>query len=111
MATYETRLRETARFEAIDAGGRSCTIVEHRASLHRVSLRARPFEPIDGGHRYSLIDGRELLRRATACFETVDGALRLFAIEPPDNDSADVRIGMSCSVRPSPAKDAKRQSE
>jgi len=105
MATYETRLRETRRFEAIDAEGRPQTVVEHCASLHRVSLRTKPFEPVDGGRRYSLADGRELVRKGSG-LETVDGKVRLFDPDLPD-DTADAPIGATPAAGHAPVRGVK----
>ena len=86
MATYESVLQETGRFEVVDARERSHTVIESTECLVRVSVSKR-YPTIKGAVSYRLLDGTPLRRSKRGFFDTMDGMKRFFvvnAVETPE---------------------------
>jgi hypothetical protein len=77
MATYEKVIRETARFDVVDATDRKSTVIEYTTLFLRVSLH-RQYGPKLGGIGYQLPDGRAVHRTHGGHFDTSDGLCRFF---------------------------------
>jgi hypothetical protein len=87
MATYESVLRETGRFEVVDARERPHTIVESTECLYRVSISKR-YPPVRGAVSYRLLDGTPVRRSRRGFFDTLDGLKRFFlvhAVQTPES--------------------------
>lgn len=80
MATYESILQETARFEVVDALERPNTVLEYTECLHRVSVSKR-YPTIKGAISYRLLDGTPLRQSKRGFFDTLDGMQRFFVVQ------------------------------
>lgn len=80
MATYESILQETGRFEVVDARERSGTVLEYTECLYRVSISKR-YPVIRGAVSYRLQDGTPLRRSKKGFFDTLDGMHRFFVVQ------------------------------
>ncbi|UKI09601.1 hypothetical protein [Variovorax paradoxus] len=86
MATYESVLQETGRFDVVDARERSYTVIESTECLHRVSV-SKCYPVIKGAVSYRLLDGTPVRRSRRGFFDTMDGMNRFFvvhAVETPE---------------------------
>jgi hypothetical protein len=79
MATYEKVIRETARFQVVDADDRQSTVVEYTTFYLRVSLH-KAYGPKVAGVSYQLLDGRVVNRMQAGHFDTGNGLHRFFTL-------------------------------
>ncbi|CAA2101821.1 hypothetical protein [Variovorax paradoxus] len=79
MATYESVLQETGRFDVVDARERAHTVIESTECLYRVSISKR-YPPIRGAVSYRLQDGTPVRRSHRGFFDTLDGLKRFFLV-------------------------------
>jgi hypothetical protein len=87
MATYESVLHVTGRFEVVDAHERPDTVLEYTECLHRVSVSKR-YPVLRGEVTYRLQDGTPLRRSSKGYFDTLDGVCRLFTVEAVEKSDA-----------------------
>lgn len=80
MATYEKVIRETARFDVVDANDCQGTVVEYTTFFLRISLH-KQYSPMLGSVTYQLLDGRPVHRTHGGHFDTSNGLCRFFALE------------------------------
>jgi hypothetical protein len=80
MATYEKVIRETGRFNVVDADDREGKVVEYTTYFLRVSLH-KAYSPKVAGVAYRLLDGRPVNRTRAGHFDTGNGLCRFFAVE------------------------------
>lgn len=80
MATYEKVIRETARFDVVDANDCQGTVVEYTTFFLRISLH-KQYSPMVGSVIYQLLDGRPVHRTHGGHFDTSNGLCRFFALE------------------------------
>lgn len=88
MATYESVLHVTGRFEVVDAHDRSDVVIEYTECLYRVSVSKR--YPVERGPTsYQLSDGTPLRRSDKGYFfDTLDGVRRLFMVDAVEKSKA-----------------------
>ena len=78
MATYEKVIRETARFDVVDANDCEGTVVEYTTFFLRVSLH-KQYMPMVVSVNCQLLDGRFVHRTHGGHFDTSNGLCRFFA--------------------------------
>jgi hypothetical protein len=87
MATYESVLQETGRFDVVDARERAHTVIESTECLYRISV-SRHYSPVRGAVSYRLLDGTPLRRAKQGFFDTLDGARRFFVVHAAQTPEA-----------------------
>jgi hypothetical protein len=87
MATYESVLHETGRFEVVDALERPNTVIEYTECLYRVSVSKR-YAAVKGPTSYRLLDGTPLRRSKMGFFDTLDGMQRFFVVQGVETPEA-----------------------
>jgi hypothetical protein len=87
MATYESVLKETGRFEVADALDRPGTVIEYTECLYRVSISKR-YPAVTGPISYRLLDGTPLRRSRKGYFDTLDGLQRFFVVQGVEQPQA-----------------------
>jgi hypothetical protein len=87
MATYESILHVTGRFEVVDAHERPDEVLEYTECLYRVSVTKR-YPVTRGPVSYRLRDGTPLRRSSKGYFDTLDGVRRLFTVEAVEKSDA-----------------------
>lgn len=80
MATYESVLQETGRFDVVDAFEQPATVFEYTECLYRVSISKR-YAVVRGAVSYRLEDGTPLRRSKKGFFDTLDGVTRFFVVQ------------------------------
>lgn len=80
MATYEKVIRETARFDVVDANDCQSAVIEYTTFFLRISLH-KQYSPMVGSVTYQLLDGRPVHRTHGGHFDTSNGLCRFFAVE------------------------------
>lgn len=80
MATYEKVIRETGRFNVVDADDREGTVVEYTTYFLRLSLH-KSYSPKVADVSYRLLDGQRVNRTRAGHFDTGNGLCRFFAVE------------------------------
>ncbi|MFM9923399.1 hypothetical protein VLK31_10440 [Variovorax sp. H27-G14] len=78
MATYEKVIRETGRYNVVDADDCEDTVIEYTTFLLRVSLH-KEYSPKVEGVAYKLRDGRLVNRTHAGHFDVGNGFCRFFA--------------------------------
>ncbi len=87
MATYESVLHVTGRFEVVDAHDRPDVVIEYTECLYRVSVSKR--YPVErGATSYRLSDGTPLRRSDKGYFDTLDRVRRLFTVDAVETPKA-----------------------
>ncbi|SEK07221.1 MULTISPECIES: hypothetical protein [unclassified Variovorax] len=89
MATYERVIRETGRFNVVDAEDRQSTVIEYTTFFLRVSLH-KEYSPKKGDVSYRLADGRAVNRTQGGHFDVGNGLCRFFAV---GDGAGDARLG------------------